>query len=92
MMVFSQFLSHFSVIVVYIQDIYNFVIMFSSGPPTSATKNVAPKTVQPKSTEENNKFPEAIGPTQPFLALPTTPIIIIPYSLIRGANVLPGPL
>ncbi|XP_055301401.1 zinc finger protein ush isoform X2 [Sitodiplosis mosellana] len=63
-----------------------------SGPPTSAAKTVAQKTVQPKSTEENSKFPESIGPTQPFLALPTTPIIIIPYSLIRGANVLPGPL
>ncbi|XP_031619091.1 zinc finger protein ush isoform X2 [Contarinia nasturtii] len=62
------------------------------GPPTSSTKNVTQKTVQPKTTEENNKFPETIGPTQPFLALPTTPIIIIPYSLIRGANVLPGPL
>lgn len=62
------------------------------GPPTSAAKPVAQKSVPQKSTEENSKFPEAVGATQPFLALPTTPIIIIPYSLIRGANVLPGPL
>lgn len=65
---------------------------YRSGPPTTAPKTVTPKTVPQKSTEENSKFPESIGPTQPFLALPTTPIIIIPYSLIRGANILPGPL
>lgn len=32
-----------------------------------------------------------LGP-QPYLALPTNPIIIIPYSLIRNASVLPGPM
>lgn len=32
------------------------------------------------------------APPQPYLALPTNPIVIVPYSLIRGASVLPGPL
>ncbi|XP_063913759.1 zinc finger protein ush isoform X3 [Zophobas morio] len=31
-----------------------------------------------------------IPPQQPFLALPTNPIIIVPYSLFRSASVLPG--
>ncbi|XP_053697342.1 zinc finger protein ush [Sabethes cyaneus] len=31
-----------------------------------------------------------VAPQQPFLALPTNPIIVIPYSLIRGASVIPG--
>ena len=30
--------------------------------------------------------------TSPFLALPTNPIIIIPYSLIRNSSIIPGPL
>lgn len=28
---------------------------------------------------------------QPFLALPTNPILIVPYSLIQGASLLPAP-
>lgn len=31
-----------------------------------------------------------IPPQQPFLALPTNPIIIVPYSLFRSASVLPS--
>ncbi|KAH8273674.1 hypothetical protein KR018_007990, partial [Drosophila ironensis] len=31
-------------------------------------------------------------PPQPFLALPTHPIIIVPCSLIRAASIIPGPL
>lgn len=75
-----------------VMDSYRIFLIFiaiRSGPPTSAAKAVTQKPVQQKSTEENSN---AIGPSQPFLALPTTPIIIIPYALIRGANVLPGPL
>lgn len=30
------------------------------------------------------------APQQPFLALPTNPIIIVPYSLFRGASILSG--
>lgn len=67
-----------------------YLFQFRSGPPAPAAKAVTPKPVpQPKASEESSN---AIASTQPFLALPTTPIIIIPYALIRGANVLPGPL
>ncbi|KAH8409374.1 hypothetical protein KR222_001932, partial [Zaprionus bogoriensis] len=33
-----------------------------------------------------------VAPPQPFLALPTNPIIIVPCSLIRAASLIPGPL
>lgn len=32
------------------------------------------------------------SPSTPFLALPTNPILIIPYSLIRSASLIAGPL
>lgn len=31
-------------------------------------------------------------PATPFLALPTNPILIIPYALIRSASLIAGPL
>lgn len=64
----------------------------SSGPAISVTKTVPPKAVHSKVSEDKPKTPETIASGQPFLALPTNPIIIIPYSLVRAANVLPGPL
>ena len=30
--------------------------------------------------------------TQPFIALPTNPVLIVPYSLIQGGNLLSGPI
>lgn len=44
------------------------------------------------SPQERSKTPTLIAPPQPFLALPTNPILIIPYSLVRAASLLPGPL
>lgn len=44
-----------------------------------------------KTPDEKAGSPEAL-PTQPYLALPTNPIIIIPCSLVHAANVLTGPL
>ncbi|KFB46376.1 AGAP009066-PA-like protein [Anopheles sinensis] len=35
------------------------------------------------------KTPPVSAAQQPFLALPTNPIIVVPYSLIRGASVIP---
>lgn len=32
----------------------------------------------------------AVSVQQPFLALPTNPILIVPYSVFRGASLLPG--
>lgn len=49
---------------------------------------------QPKSGSQTPETPKT-PPTsshQPFLALPTNPVIIIPYSLIRNATIIPGPL
>lgn len=43
-----------------------------------------------KTPDEKAGSPEAI-PTQPYLALPTNPIIIIPCSLIQAATVLTVP-
>lgn len=44
-----------------------------------------------QSPPETVKTPPATQ-QQPFLTLPTNPIIIIPYSLIRNASIFPGPL
>ncbi|XP_052865930.1 zinc finger protein ush [Anopheles cruzii] len=43
-----------------------------------------------QSPPEVPKTPPVAAAQQPFLALPTNPIIVIPYSLIRGASVIPG--
>ncbi|CAG9825302.1 unnamed protein product [Phaedon cochleariae] len=54
----------------------------SGSSPTSPVETTSCKT--PPSPSVSN------APTQPFLALPTNPIIIVPYSLFRSASVLPG--
>lgn len=51
---------------------------------SSPTSPVDPMCRTPPSP--NSQIP----PQQPFLALPTNPIIIVPYSLFRSASVLPG--
>lgn len=56
---------------------------------TPGTKTPGQKSGS-QSPQESAKTPPVNS--QPFLALPTNPIIIIPYSLIRGASVIPGPL
>lgn len=32
------------------------------------------------------------GPLQPFVALPTNPVLIVPYSLIQAGSILSGPV
>ncbi|KAL1513391.1 hypothetical protein ABEB36_002810 [Hypothenemus hampei] len=54
----------------------------SSSSPTSPVDSMACRT-PPSPTSQ-------LGPQQPFLALPTNPIIIVPYSLFRSASVLPS--
>ncbi|GBP77509.1 Zinc finger protein ush [Eumeta japonica] len=49
--------------------------------PSSGTSGSAPAS--PRAT------PPSPASTQPVLALPTNPILILPYSLITGASVLP---
>ncbi|XP_023013024.2 zinc finger protein ush isoform X1 [Leptinotarsa decemlineata] len=54
----------------------------SGSSPTSPAEATSCKTPPSPST--------SAAPNQPFLALPTNPIIIVPYSLFRSASVLPG--
>ncbi|XP_055551112.1 zinc finger protein ush isoform X2 [Wyeomyia smithii] len=56
------------------------------------SNNSTPKPPQKSGSQsppDASKTPP-VAPQQPFLALPTNPIIVIPYSLIRGASVIPG--
>lgn len=75
-------------------NIFSIRIPNNSSTPTTPT-TVLPKTSGLKSGSqsppETAKTPPASA-QQPFLALPTNPIIIIPYGLIRNASVIPGPL
>ncbi|CAH0556822.1 unnamed protein product, partial [Brassicogethes aeneus] len=56
----------------------------SGSSPTSPVESTTCRT--PPSPSSAQQMP----PQQPFLALPTNPIIIVPYSLFRSASVLPG--
>lgn len=56
------------------------------------TKAVTPKSRSQSPHEVNKSPPAPVAAPQPYLALPTNPIIIIPYSLIRAASIIPGPL
>lgn len=59
---------------------------------SSSTKASTPKSRSQSPHEVNKSPPAPVAAPQPYLALPTNPIIIIPYSLIRAASILPGPL
>jgi zinc finger protein ZFPM1 len=71
-----------------------FVRICSALPTAAAAPTVAKPVKGTESSQSPIEMPKSppIIPPQPYLALPTTPIVIIPYSLIRLANVLPGPL
>ena len=75
------------------------LLLFISQPATATATSLPNASATPKPTgqksgsqspQETTKSPPVSS--QPFLALPTNPIIIIPYSLIRNASVIPGPL
>ncbi|XP_014607308.1 PREDICTED: zinc finger protein ush [Polistes canadensis] len=53
--------------------------------PTGASSSSA------KASPPTSSSPGDSPPPQPCLALPTNPILIVPYSLIRGASVLAAP-
>lgn len=57
-------------------------------------KNVLDKpTSGPPSPSEPKLSPSGAGEqSQPFLALPTNPILIVPYSLFQNASILSGPV
>uniref|UniRef100_A0A182J9U3 Uncharacterized protein n=1 Tax=Anopheles atroparvus TaxID=41427 RepID=A0A182J9U3_ANOAO len=56
----------------------------------STPKPAAAQKSGSQSPPDVPKTPPVSAAQQPFLALPTNPIIVIPYSLIRGASVIPG--
>lgn len=60
-------------------------VVKSAAPPSSCTSSSSP-------TSPVGEAGTSPSPTsqQPFLALPTNPIIIVPYSLFRSASVLPA--
>ncbi|KAL7045608.1 hypothetical protein ACKWTF_002273 [Chironomus riparius] len=59
-------------------------VIVPNAPATSISKS------ESQTPPEASKTPPTS--TSPFLALPTNPIIIIPYSLIRNSSIIPGPL
>ncbi|KAK5646276.1 hypothetical protein RI129_004740 [Pyrocoelia pectoralis] len=54
---------------------------------TSGSTSTSPVDPLPCKTPPS---PSASSTQQPFLALPTNPILIVPYSVFRGASFLPG--
>uniref|UniRef100_A0A182U8M6 C2H2-type domain-containing protein n=1 Tax=Anopheles melas TaxID=34690 RepID=A0A182U8M6_9DIPT len=76
--------------------------MHQSSPSPNQSNNSTPKPASapksgsqsppdvPKTPPVGSAAAAAASSQQPFLALPTNPIIVIPYSLIRGASVIPG--
>lgn len=55
-----------------------------------STRHVVKGPKAPSSPETPPPQPSS-SPPQPFLALPTNPVLLVPYSLLRGASLLPGP-
>ncbi|XP_044750618.1 zinc finger protein ush isoform X2 [Coccinella septempunctata] len=60
-----------------------------SSKPASNTSSSSPASPV-DTTGRNPASPNGFPPQQPFLALPTNPIIIVPYSLFKSASLLPG--
>uniref|UniRef100_A0A336M583 CSON010079 protein n=1 Tax=Culicoides sonorensis TaxID=179676 RepID=A0A336M583_CULSO len=59
-------------------------------PPNISQKSTSSqKSGSQSPSETTNKANVDQVMTQPFLALPTNPIIIVPYSILRGASVIP---
>ncbi|CAA9994383.1 unnamed protein product, partial [Nesidiocoris tenuis] len=50
----------------------------------------SPVAITPRGVPHLQDHPA--GPPQPYLALPTNPILIVPYSLIQSASLLPAPI
>ncbi|XP_051164610.1 zinc finger protein ush isoform X1 [Leptopilina boulardi] len=54
-------------------------------------KDAQPAPASVKASPPTSSSPGDSPPPQPCLALPTNPILIVPYSLFRGASVLAAP-
>ncbi|XP_017778791.1 PREDICTED: zinc finger protein ush isoform X3 [Nicrophorus vespilloides] len=64
----------------------------SSKAASSCTSGSTPTSPVDTCRSPQSPTPPSIPTQQPFFALPTDPIIIVPYSLIRSASLLPGNL
>lgn len=63
----------------------------TSKPASSCTSESTPTSpTDPQTASPTSPTSASTAPQQPFLALPTNPIIIVPYSLFRGASILSG--
>ncbi|CAG9769097.1 unnamed protein product [Ceutorhynchus assimilis] len=67
-------------------------VVKSTAPASSCTSGSSPTSPVDTSSCRTPPSPSSqqIPTQQPFLALPTNPIIIVPYSLFRSASVLPA--
>ncbi|XP_050302423.1 zinc finger protein ush isoform X2 [Anthonomus grandis grandis] len=66
-------------------------VVKSTAPPSSCTSGSSPTSPVDPATCRTPPSPTASSaPQQHFLALPTNPIIIVPYSLFKSASVLPS--
>lgn len=61
-----------------------------AAPPSSCTSGSSPTSPADTSCRTPPSPTPQLPTQQPFLALPTNPIIILPYSLFRSASVLPA--
>lgn len=61
--------------------------------PISAPSSPSDSRTTPTSpgASDTSNHPPRDPPGQPFLALPTNPILIVPYSLFQAASILSGP-
>ncbi|XP_030760714.1 zinc finger protein ush isoform X2 [Sitophilus oryzae] len=66
-------------------------VVKQTAPASSCTSGSSPTSPSDPATCRTPPSPTpSLQPQQPFLALPTNPIIIVPYSLFRSASVLPS--
>ncbi|XP_076257012.1 zinc finger protein ush isoform X2 [Rhynchophorus ferrugineus] len=65
-------------------------VVKQAAPASSCTSGSSPTSPVDPSACRTPPSPTSQLPQQPFLALPTNPIIIVPYSLFRSASVLPS--
>lgn len=67
--------------------------VIKSNKPSSAPASPSESRTTPTSpgASDSSTHVQREPPTQPFLALPTNPILIVPYSLFQGASILTGP-
>lgn len=83
----------FDMFVQLVQECSLIMFMFSSMVDAAAETSIPNILESPRRGMSCSPTSPVLQPTpQPYLALLTTPIVIIPYSLIRCAKIIPGPM